>query len=129
MSVALTGAISSQIIGQVRQMGSWLGPNLMPDISSIISGLAAITTITFFLYTFEHKGILGGIAKTGRIFIMCAFGAIMGTFLMGNLATSIAQIPNLVTGYGTYVTAVAVLLIMIDVLSSRRKRKLSTSGT
>jgi len=125
MAVAVTGAVSGQIIGQIRPMGSWAGQDLMTNVNNIISAVAAFTSLAFFTYTKEHKGVLRVVSRIGRTFIMVCFGAILGTFLMGNLAFSIGQIPSLVTGYGVYVSVAGIILIMADLILSKRKMERS----
>jgi hypothetical protein len=123
MAVAVTGAVSGQIIQLITAMGSWTGPSLKADIESIISAVATFTTVLFFTYTREHKGVLFPISRIGRYFMMIGFGAIMGTFLMANVSFSIGQIPKLVTGYGRYVSIVAVIVIAADLLLNERRAK------
>jgi hypothetical protein len=125
IGIGIRGAISAQIIKQTI-MGSWIVIGDIPtSINNIITTLFAFSTLVYFIYTREHKGVQGAIAKVGRIAIMVCFGAILGTFLMGNTAFSIGQIPKLVTGIGIYVSAVAVMLIIIDIFWQERKRKSS----
>ena len=123
MGIGIRGAISAQIIKQT-QIGSWIVPgNALASINNIIVGVFAFSTLIYFIYTREHKGVQGVVSKIGRIALMFCFGAILGTFLMGNTAFSIGQIPNLVKGNGVYVSIVAIILIVIDIFWQRGKEK------
>lgn len=122
MGVAVRGAISKQIIAQAK-MGSWIAGDIMTSINNIIVSVFTVCVLLYFIYSREHTGPLGVIAKIGRYAMMIAFGAILGTFLMGNTAFSIGQIPKLVSGYGMYVSIIAVVLIVIDFWKQRGKEK------
>jgi hypothetical protein len=122
MAVAVQGAVSAQIIGQITPLGGWVGADILTNLNNIITAVAVFATLAFFTYTKEHRGILRIISRIGRFFIMICFGAILGTFMMANFSFSIGQIPSLVTGYGTYVSIIAGILIVADVVLSKKWR-------
>jgi len=78
--VMIAGTMRGQIIDQMK--------NTVLDLSkSIASGdsmgifnyllivIGVVTSISFFTFTREHKGLLGASAKIGRIFLMISLGA------------------------------------------------------
>lgn len=42
--------------------------------------------VTYFFFSFEHKGVIGGAAKVGIWFLMITFGAAFGYTVMGRIA-------------------------------------------
>ena len=42
--------------------------------------------VTYFFFSFEHKGVVGGAAKVGIWFLMITFGAAFGYTVMGRIA-------------------------------------------
>jgi hypothetical protein len=120
MGVGTRGAVSAQLIGQtVVQI---LSPDPATTIGNIVLVVFTIGTVVFFLYTREQKGPQRWVAQIGRLALMVTFGVVMGTFLMGNLAFPIGQMPDLVTWPGYLITAIAMILIAVDVVRGRQKK-------
>jgi len=68
--VTMRRLIKTQVIGQIA--GTILALN---SIDNIIIIVGTITSIIYFVFTVEHKGTVGGIAKIGRCFIMIYLGS------------------------------------------------------
>jgi hypothetical protein len=119
MAIGIRGAISAQIIKQVT-MESWATGDILTITNNIIVAVFAFSTIMYFIFTREHRGAQGVIARIGRIALMVLFGAILGTFFMANISFAIAQIPTLVTGVGVYLSMIAIILIVLDAWRRRR---------
>jgi hypothetical protein len=123
MAVGVRGAIGAQII-KLTVSGSWIIPtNPMESINNIIIMVSTMSVVAYFLYTREHTGVFRPVSKVARTALMVGFGAILGTFLMGNTAFSIGQIGQLTSGTGVYVTIIAVVLILIDIARGGIKEK------
>jgi hypothetical protein len=69
--------------------GRWL-LGVIPGGIVIIAGV--VTTLMYFYFSKEHKGLLGGTAKVGMVFIMIAFGAHFGYTVMARLSLLIGQV-------------------------------------
>lgn len=69
--------------------GRWL-LGIIPGGIVIIAGV--VTTLMYFYFSKEHKGVLGGTAKVGMVFIMIAFGAHFGYTVMARLSLLIGQV-------------------------------------
>jgi hypothetical protein len=69
--------------------GDWLF-GIIPGGLIIISGV--ITTLIYFYFSKEHKGLLGGTARVGMVFIMISFGAHFGYTVMARLSLLIGQV-------------------------------------
>ncbi len=48
--------------------------------------------VTYFFFSFEHKGVIGGAAKVGIWFLMITFGAAFGYTVMGRIALLAARL-------------------------------------
>jgi len=121
MGVGARGALSAQLVGQTN-MASWIVPgDLAATIGTIVLGLFAIGCIFYFVYTYKPKGPLVYVTHIGRLALMVTFGVVMGTYLMANIAYPIGQLPNLVTWPGYILTAIAVVLIIADIVRQPRK--------
>jgi hypothetical protein len=69
--------------------GNWL-LGAIPGGIIIIAGV--VTTLIYFYFSKEHKGVLGGTAKVGMVFIMIAFGAHFGYTVMARISLLIGQV-------------------------------------
>ena len=63
----------------------WLG------ISNIIMFIGVITTITYFYFSKQHRGLLGKSARVGIVYIMLAFGASFGYTVMARISLLIGR--------------------------------------
>jgi hypothetical protein len=60
-----------------------LGTASLTDPSNIIFVLATLTVLSYFIFTREQKGLLGISTRTGRAFIMLAFGVSYSALVIG----------------------------------------------
>lgn len=60
-------------------------------ISSVIILIGVISTLVYFYFSTEHKGAIGGVARTGIWFIMLAFGAGFGYTVMARISLLIGR--------------------------------------
>jgi hypothetical protein len=58
--------------------------------------VGVLSTLIFFYFSKEHKGILGGVAKVGIWMIMISFGAHFGYTVMGRISLLIGQVQFLI---------------------------------
>lgn len=61
------------------------------SISSFIMIIGVITTLVYFFFSKEHKGVLGKTAGVGIWFIMIAFGASFGYTVMARISLLIGR--------------------------------------
>jgi hypothetical protein len=93
LAVVLAGIPLSAFIVQFRSIAVPLtAGNAFDIVNAIIVIIGVITTLSYFIFTREHKGALAISAKVGRYFMMAAFGAgfgmaviSQGTFLLNVL--------------------------------------------
>jgi hypothetical protein len=95
----ITGMIQSNFLAQIQSTaqlplvgaGVWEGwPP--PGLDSIIIIVGVITALSFFFFTWEHKGILGVSTKIGRYFLMATFGAAYGGTVMARMSLFIGRL-------------------------------------
>lgn len=60
--------------------------DLWASVSAIILVLGVLACLTYFFFSFEHKGALGGTARVGIWVLMVTFGAAFGYTVMGRIA-------------------------------------------
>ncbi len=113
LGVAMKGAVMAQIVRQL-DIGSLFTKDIFTGVNNLILLVTAITSLAYFLYTFEHKGALAPVAKLGIYSMMICFGTTLGLFLMSNIGFAISLIPTVVRPPGLYASIVAIILIIVD---------------
>jgi hypothetical protein len=76
------------------------GNGIVSTLLSLIIVIGVISTLIYFYFSKEHKGIMGVTAKVGIWFIMIAFGAHFGYTVMGRISLLIGRIQFLVYDWG-----------------------------
>ncbi len=83
------GDFVTQIYATMRMPLSSGGPMSIILNASAIVGIFAV--LTYFFFSKEHKGVLGGVAKLGIWFLMVAFGASFGYTVMARVSLLIGR--------------------------------------
>ncbi|MGQ9680489.1 MAG: hypothetical protein ACUVV4_06970 [Candidatus Bathyarchaeia archaeon] len=80
IGILVGGALEGQIVGQVRSIGEaiYAAKDTSTLVSATFAGIASLSAIIYFVYTKEHKGMLGGFARFGRIIMMAGLGISWG---------------------------------------------------
>lgn len=87
VGLAITGNIQGILIPQLR---ATIVPVTSWNTAIMIVGV--MTTISYFYFSREHKGMFGRSAKIGTIFIMIFFGATFGYTVMARISLLIGRI-------------------------------------
>lgn len=61
-------------------------------VSGPLMIIGVICTLTYFFFSTEHKGFVGGVAKVGIVFLMVGFGASFGYTVMARVSLLIGRI-------------------------------------
>ena len=69
-----------------------LGP--LEIFGAILMLVGVICTLTYFFFSVEHRGVVGGISKVGIIFLMIGFGSAFCNTVMGRVSLLITVLPN-----------------------------------
>jgi len=56
------------------------------SFSNIVLVVGVLTGLVYFFFSKAHKGVFGGVAKTGIYFLMVAFGAAFGYTVMARIS-------------------------------------------
>lgn len=56
------------------------------SLTNLIVVVGVLCCLTYFFFSFEHKGVVGGAAKVGIWILMITFGAAFGYTVMGRIA-------------------------------------------
>ena len=87
----------------LKQMSATVVPLVtksgQPDISAIAVLVGVLTTLSYFYFSREHKGLLGQSAKIGTYFLMIFFGATFGFTVMSRMSTFIGRMEFLLTDF------------------------------
>jgi hypothetical protein len=59
---------------------------------AILMLIGVISTLTYFFFSVEHRGAVGGISKIGIIFLMIGFGSAFGNTVMGRVSLLIQRV-------------------------------------
>ena len=121
-AVAVRGALGPMILKQLHTLPV-AGQDPLTALNRIIMPLATFTALCQFIFTREQRGVLGGLAFIGRLFLMVAFGFMLGTFLMSNIAFAINNMATLATPPGAYVTIVAIIILIIAIIRDYTRAK------
>ncbi len=73
--------------------------NVLTLASNVLILIGVITTLVFFYYSLEHKGVVGGLAKIGIYFLMTSFGASYGYTVMGRISLLVGRLQFLLSDW------------------------------
>ncbi|MFQ6099158.1 MAG: hypothetical protein ACE5O2_15610 [Armatimonadota bacterium] len=62
------------------------------SFNNVLLIVGVITTLAYFYFSREHKGVLGGASKVGIYFLMAAFGAGFGYTVMARVSLLIGRV-------------------------------------
>jgi len=98
MGAMITGVMSAQIIGQIADTASSLtGGNLL---NGLIILVGVVTSILYFTYSKEHKGVLGNLTTLGRYFLMASIGPYWAGELAFHMAFGIKFVQIIIEALG-----------------------------
>ena len=69
--------------------GTLSGPEIFGAILMLIG---VISTLTYFFFSVEHRGVVGGVSKVGILFLMVGFGSAFGNTVMGRVSLLIQRV-------------------------------------
>ena len=66
---------------------------------AILMLIGVISTLTYFFFSVEHRGVVGGVSKIGIVFLMIGFGSAFGNTVMGRVSLLIQRVDFLLNGW------------------------------
>jgi hypothetical protein len=94
----LHGKVMPQVQATMRPLNP--GQGFAALLLSVIIIAGVISTLIYFYFSKEHKGLLGGVAKLGIWFIMVSFGAHFGYTVMARISLLIGRVQFLIYDWG-----------------------------
>ena len=62
------------------------------SLTNILLVLGLLGTLSYFFFSMKHRGVLGGLARVGVVFIMVGFGASFGYTVMSRISLLIGRV-------------------------------------
>jgi lipoprotein signal peptidase len=122
IGINMATGIQASVITQIRDtMRSVFNVSYITNINNFIVIVGVVCVTLFFFFSKEEKGILKPIHKTGRYFLMVAFGASFGYALLGNTSLIISKISVLISYPSYYLLIIAIAVVVYDALKIRKK--------
>lgn len=92
--IGLTATFQGFIFPQIKAtfLPLWVNGDFEKTFSNWVFVIGVITSILYFFFSTEHKGIMKPIVRLGIIFIMIAFGASFGYTVMGRISLLLGRI-------------------------------------
>lgn len=67
--------------------------------NTVLMFIGIVATLTYFFFSVEHRGVVGGISKVGIIFLMIGFGSAFGFTVMGRVSLLIQRVDFLLNDF------------------------------
>ena len=84
------GDFVEQLHGTILPL--WVPGHLGTTIGNWLLVVGLLSTLIFFFFSKEHKGVIGGTAKLGVYFLMVSFGASYGYTVMARISLLIGRV-------------------------------------
>ena len=65
----------------------------------ILMLIGVMSTLTYFFFSVEHRGVVGGVSKIGIVFLMIGFGSAFGNTVMGRVSLLIQRVDFLLNSW------------------------------
>jgi len=90
----MEASIFSQVHGTLTPFAQIHARQLSPFeiFGAVLMLIGVISTLTYFFFSVEHRGAVGGISKVGIIFLMVGFGSAFGNTVMGRVSLLIQRV-------------------------------------
>ena len=90
--------IVEQVMGTVQSFAALHGPNVnsWAVLNTSLIGVGIFSSLIYFFFSKEHKGVTGGMAKVGIWTLMIGFGASFGYTVMARISLLIERVQFLI---------------------------------
>jgi len=122
LGVSTRTIIQTDIIGQIRDtfLPLIVPTSALNTFNNLIVIIGVLTAISYFFYTFEHKGPLGISANVGMTFLMITFGAGFAQGLLSRIGRWTGAIMFLIVPSAIYVVPIMVVIILISIYLEKK---------
>lgn len=100
--IFLLSELHGKVLPQVQSTMISLNPDrgFGAMLLAAIVVVGVVSTLIYFYFSKEHKGVLGGVARVGIWFIMISFGAHFGYTVMARISLLIGRVQFLIYEWG-----------------------------
>jgi len=122
--LAISGAVKAQILDQIRgtiTLPLITAPNPITAINNLLIILGVVSTLLFFFFSKERKGVMGTAMLLGKIFVVVALGASFGFIVMARMSLLIGRLQFLFKTPQLYLLPVALIMLLIWIMWDKRK--------
>jgi hypothetical protein len=122
--LAISGAVKAQILDQIRgtvTLPLLTAPDTMTAVNNLLTILGVVSTILFFFFSRERKGMMGNAMLLGRIFVIVSLGASFGFIVMARMSLLIGRLQFLFKAPSLYLLPIALLLLVVWIMWDRSK--------
>ena len=104
--IFLLSELHGKVLPQIRSTMLSLDPGrgLGEFLLALIVVVGVVSTLIYFYFSKEHRGVLGGVARIGIWFIMISFGAHFGYTVMARISLLIGRVQFLLDDWGGSIT-------------------------
>lgn len=98
--VAIPAMLYARTLKQVSStIMPLIGENTVFNFEALVVIVGLLSTLAYFYFSREHKGIMGKTAKLGTYFLMIFFGTTFGYTVMSRMSTFIGRVDFLLTDF------------------------------
>jgi hypothetical protein len=96
-----TGFAQAEVVAQVQatMLPLWNPAHIADSFNNLVLVVGVVTTLVFFFFSKEHKGVIGGTAKLGIWYLMVSFGAAYGFTVMSRISLLIGRFQYLLDNW------------------------------
>ncbi|RKU19573.1 hypothetical protein C6500_10390 [Candidatus Poribacteria bacterium] len=91
--------IFAQVYGTLIPFSGIGTLNAFEIFGAILMVIGVVCTLTYFFFSVEHTGAVGGLSKVGIAFLMIGFGSAFGNTVMGRVALLIQRVDFLLNDW------------------------------
>ncbi len=116
----VSGALLQQIEGTFKPFLTWGDLSPFMKFSQVLVLIGVTCTVTYFLFSIEHKGPIRVISRIGISFLMVSFGAAFGYTVMARMSLLVSRLQELVNnakGQPTNATWVCLAVVIGGLLA------------
>jgi len=101
--LGVTNIIRSNVIAQVHAVifknPIWVTGDVWTSLFNLLYVVAVLTSLLYFFFSAEHKGVIGKTARIGIWFLMVSFGAAFGFTVMARISLLISRVQFLLEDF------------------------------
>jgi len=116
IALSIRGLLFVNVIGQIKGACKPL-----TSIENVVYMVGVVCVLLYFVYERRASKVAGPLPKIGRYLLMLTMGSYFANSIMGRVSIVIGTLNNLLTVPAFYLIPVALLIVIADALTRRRK--------